>query len=344
MTADPARASALHAFAAQWLSDDLVKLEPASFDASFRSYWRASSRGRTFIVMDAPPGKEDVQPWLDVAARLRHAGVHAPEVMAEDAAHGFVLMSALGARLYLHALNADSAESLYRDALDTLFSMTMRTDVAGLPAYDEERLRTELELFPTWFLVRHLGVSPGCSGWDLVEAAFVRLVASAREQPQRFVHRDYHSRNLLLVPHRNPGVIDFQDAVVGPVTYDLVSLLRDCYIAWPEERVYAWANGHRDRLIGAGAIAFGELRWKRWFDWMGLQRHLKVLGIFCRLWYRDGKDAYLRDLPLVLKYTLDVAGRYKDLAPFAQWLRTQVGTRDLTQPAVANAESAPHAT
>ena len=332
MSPTPERLEDLRRFAAQWLADDRVKPERASADASFRSYWRVASRGRSFVVMDAPPGKEDLGPWLDVDRRLRAAQLNAPEVLASDTTQGFVLMADLGTRTYLPELAEASVERLYGDAFDALLAMQIRVDASGLPAYDEPRLMAELELFPEWVLKRHLGVVPECEEWDIIEGAFRALLNSALEQPRRFVHRDYHSRNLMIVEGRNPGIIDFQDAVLGPITYDLVSLLRDCYIAWPPERVQAWSNRHRDRLIEAGVLPFGELRWKRWFDWMGLQRHLKVLGIFCRLWYRDGKRGYLDDLPLVLKYTLDVAGRYKELAPFADWLRAKVGGRDVRQP------------
>ena len=337
MTIDPERLRAMQAFTARALSDETLTFEPASADASFRSYWRAtsSSHGGTWIVMDAPPGKESLGPWLDVARRLRTANLNAPQVFAEDQAQGFVLMSDLGSRTYLWELDEGSADALYAPALDALVTMQTRVDVAGLPAYDDAKLTAELELFPTWFLTRHLGIQPGCSGWDRIESAFRVLIDSALEQPTAFVHRDYHSRNLMIVPGQMPGIVDFQDAVAGPVTYDLVSLLRDCYIEWPGERVSAWANAHRDRLVDKGVLNFGELRWKRWFDLMGLQRHLKVLGIFCRLWYRDGKPQYLNDLPLVLRYTLAVAERYKDLAEFAAWLKRQVGDRDLSKPAQA---------
>lgn len=337
MTIDPDRLHALQAFASRALSDDTLTFEPASADASFRSYWRAtsSSHGGTWIVMNAPPGRESLGPWLDIARRLRAANLNAPQVFADDLAQGFVLMSDLGSRTYLWELDEASADSLYAPALDALLTMQTRVPVEGLEPYDESKLAAELELFPTWFLTRHLGLKPGCKGWELIEAAFTVLIDSALEQPVAFVHRDYHSRNLMIVPGQMPGIVDFQDAVVGPVTYDLVSLLRDCYIEWPPERVYAWANAHRDRLVDKGIVKFGELRWKRWFDLMGLQRHLKVLGIFCRLWYRDGKPQYLADLPLVLRYTIGVAEKNRDLADFAAWLRKAVGDRDLTRPAAS---------
>ena len=335
MTIPPDRLQAMREFCARTLSDDSIAIEPASVDASFRSYWRVTSpaKGGSFIAMNAPPGKEALGPWLDVARRLRTAGLNAPQVYADDPHEGFVLMSDLGSRTYLWELNEASADALYTPALDALLVMQTKASTQGLEPYDESKLVAELELFPTWFLQKHLGLEPNCSGWDRIEAAFTLLIDSALEQPKAFVHRDYHSRNLMIVPGATPGIIDFQDAVVGPVTYDLVSLLRDCYIEWPPERVYAWANAHRDRLVDKGVLKFGELRWKKWFDLMGLQRHLKVLGIFCRLYYRDGKPQFLNDLPLVLKYTLAIAEKNKDLADFAAWLRKKVGDRDLTKAA-----------
>jgi hypothetical protein len=333
MSSPDPRLDALQRFAAQHLADDQVQPQPASADASFRSYWRVHSGGRSYVLMNSPPDKEDAGPWLDVAGRLRAAGLNAPEVFAADREAGFILMSDLGTRLYLPELHEASVDALYGDALAALARMQLHVDTDGLPDYDHARLLTELELMPTWFLQRHLGLTPSCDNWDVIELAFDRLLHGALAQPRRFVHRDYHSRNLLLVEGANPGIIDFQDAVRGPLTYDLVSLLRDCYIEWPRERVLAWAESHRIALRAAGATDADAATWKRWFDWMGLQRHLKVLGIFCRLWYRDGKSGYLNDLPLVLRYTLSVADEYAELRPFAEWLRRMIGERDLTRPA-----------
>ncbi len=329
------RLQALREFASRALSDDSLTIEPASVDASFRSYWRVKSeaRGESFVVMEAPVGRMSTAPWLDVARRLRAAGLNAPQVFAEDPHEGFVLMSDLGSRMYQWELDQSNADALYAPALEALVTMQTKVSTDGLDPYDESKLIMELELFPEWFLTKHLGLEPGSSGWDKIEAAFTILIDAALEQPTAFVHRDYHSRNLMIVPTGTPGILDFQDAVVGPVTYDLVSLLRDCYIEWPNERVYAWANAHRDKLVDRGVLKFGELRWKRWFDLMGLQRHLKVLGIFCRLNYRDGKPQYLNHLPLVLKYVLQIAEKNKDLADFATWLRKRVGDRDLTRAA-----------
>ncbi|HWT15639.1 MAG TPA: phosphotransferase, partial [Patescibacteria group bacterium] len=314
------------------LNDNQIKIAPASSDASFRSYHRVASRDNSFIVMDAPPDKEDVAPWLDIHARLRKANVNAPELVAVERSQGFILMFDLGDQSYLSQLNDQTADTLYRDALNTLYAMQTRVDSNGLESYHYGKLVAEMELFPEWFLQRHLGLQPNCAGWDTIEHAFSVLTASALEQPQVFVHRDFHSRNLMRTTLNNPGVIDFQDAVKGPITYDLVSLLRDCYIEWPKERVLAWMQAYRERAAAANLIAHNELRFKRWFDLMGVQRHLKVLGIFCRLWYRDGKPQYLADLPLVLKYTLDVATVNKDLKPFGEWLAKVTANIDLTRP------------
>ncbi|MCE5232700.1 MAG: phosphotransferase [Mizugakiibacter sp.] len=331
---NPDRAAARLAWARSAAGDPAATLVRASDDASFRSYWRLASGARTLIVMDAPPDKEDVRPWLDIARRLRAAGVHAPAVHAEDAARGFLLLEDLGTRTYLPELNAGTVDALYADALDALLRMQTRVEVAGLPPYDANRLIAEMELLPTWFLQRHLGFTPACEQWDTIELAFRRLADSALAQPRAFVHRDYHSRNLLIVADDNPGVIDFQDGVVGAVTYDLVSLLRDCYIVWDDARVEAWCEGYRERLRHAGLIgaAVDAARFRRWFDLMGLQRHLKVLGIFCRLWYRDGKPGYLGDLPRVWHYVRSVAARYPEFADLAALLERAIGERDLTRP------------
>ncbi len=343
----PARCTALQHFAATALGA-APRLQPASADASFRSYWRATlADGSTRVIMDAPPDKEDLGPWLDIAARLRAAGLHAPAVQAVDRTQGFVLMEDLGTRTFLPELGEATVDGLYGQALDALLRMQAHVPAAGLPPYDRQRLVDELELMPAWFLQRHLGFQPACEEWDVIEAAFTLLVGAALEQPRAFVHRDFHSRNLLVsgawgsgigdsqgqVP-ASPGIIDFQDAVAGPVTYDLVSLLRDCYIAWPDARVAAWANEYRRRLIATGLLASNvdAARFRRWFDLMGLQRHIKVLGVFCRLWYRDGKAQYLGDLPLVWRYTVDVASRYPELAGFLALLERARAGRELHTP------------
>ena len=321
----------LQHFVASNLGDNF-EISIASADASFRSYWRARAQGKTWIVMDAPPSHEDVRPWLDIGARLRAAGLHAPEVFAVDLFHGFILMEDLGARTYLPELSGATADTLYGDALNALLRMQERVSADDLPVFDVAKTIPEMELMGDWFLRRHVGFDLSCGDWDIIEVALRLIATSADQQPRRFMHRDYHSRNLLVATRSNPAIIDFQGAMLGPVTYDLASLLRDCYIAWPTERVTVWMEAYRQRLLGTGIIEADSVQFRRWFDLMGLQRHIKVLGLFCRLNYRDEKPAYLADLPLVLKYVIGVAAFYPELMDFAGLLKRAVGTRDLTVP------------
>jgi aminoglycoside/choline kinase family phosphotransferase len=328
------RKDALRRFVAAALADDDITIAPASADASFRSYWRVDGAQGTYIVMDAPPDKEDIGRWLDIAARLRGAGLHAPGVLDVDREGGFVLMEDLGTRIYLPELNDTNADALYADALDALARMQAKGDTTGLPRYDRALLVAEMERLAEWFLQRHLGFTPDCEERDVIEAAFAFIARAALEQPHAFVHRDYHSRNLLILDADGPGVVDFQDAVLGPVTYDLVSLLRDCYIEWERERVESWMESHRLRLRHAHVIGaeVDGARFRRWFDLIGLQRHLKVLGNFTRLWYRDGKAQYLADLPLVWRYAITVARDYAELVEFVALLERALDGRELTQP------------
>lgn len=306
----------------QWLEKVMPmghnNIAPASADASFRRYFRVEPAlpesthvdEPALIVMDAPPDKEDIRPWLDIAHRLRAAGLHAPAVIASDADLGLVLMEDLGGRTLLAELNPENVDAYYSSCMDALFAMQTQASSEGLPIYNENRLLTELELFPRWFLHRHLGYQPDCEAWSGLEDVFRLLINQALAQPKVFVHRDYHSRNLMLNEKDDLAIIDFQDAVKGPLTYDLVSLLKDCYIQWSPRQVQQWMAAYHQRCFDAGLISCDRHTFRRWFDLMGLQRHLKVLGIFCRLWYRDGKTAYLNDLPLVLDYVLEVCGRY----------------------------------
>ena len=353
MNSIPPRADALRRFAETALSEWNLAIEPASADASFRSYWRIRDARRATVAMDAPPGKENIESWLDVGARLGRAGLHAPEVYAVDREQGFVLMEDLGTRMYLAELNATTVDALYSQAFDALLRMQAHVDPAGLPAFDEAFMTVELELMPEWFLRRHLGHAIDCDEWDVLELAFRTLIGALRAQPQAFMHRDYHSRNLLVIDEVNPsraassdsktntppmlaspGIIDFQGAMIGPVAYDLASLLRDCYIAWDAERVEGWMENYHQRLRHAHLIDthVDIALFRRWFDLAGLQRHIKVLGIFCRLWYRDGKAHYLSDLPLTWRYVISVARRYVELAPLADLLERALGERDITQP------------
>ncbi len=282
--------------------------------------------------MDAPPDKENIAPWLDIGQRLRAAGLHAPEVFAVDAAQGFILMEDLGNRTYLPELNAQTVEAMYCDAFNALLTLQTKVSPQNLPVFDEAFLRLELEIMPAWLLQRHLGCDLSCGEWDVVEVAFRVLIDNARQQPQVFMHRDFHSRNLMIVDRANPGIIDFQGAVLGPVAYDLASLLRDCYIAWPIEQVDAWVERYRQRLVAANVVDVDDAQFRRWFDLIGLQRHIKVLGLFCRLNYRDGKAAYLGDLPLTLKYVLRIARLYPDLVALADLIERAIGARDITRP------------
>jgi aminoglycoside/choline kinase family phosphotransferase len=253
-------------------------------------------------------------------------------VHAVDREQGFVLMEDLGTRLYLGELGDATVDALYGDALDALHRMQTSVDTAGLPAFDESFVTTELEIMPEWFLRRHLGYEIGCDEWDVIELAFRTLINAVRSQPQAFMHRDFHSRNLLAVEDgTKPGIIDFQGAMIGPIAYDLASLLRDCYIAWDAERVGGWVDAYRERLRHAHLIDahVDGARFRRWFDLAGLQRHIKVLGIFCRLNYRDGKAHYLADLPLVWHYVITVAERHAEIAPLAELLKRALGDRDI---------------
>jgi len=326
------RADARLAFAQRTLNAPALHIEVASADASFRSYWRVDDGAASWIVMDAPPAQEDVRPWLDIGARLRGAGLHAPEVLAVDLDQGFVLMEDLGNRTYLPELSDSSADALYGDALEALLRIQRDVSPAGLPVFDATRTIPEMELLPEWFLQRHLGCSPDCDDWDIIEAAFRLIADAADEQPRLFMHRDYHSRNLLVAGHNTPAIIDFQGAMLGPIAYDLASLLRDCYIAWPLGRVDAWVEGYRQRLFAAGLVDVDGAHFRRWFDLIGLQRHIKVLGIFCRLYYRDGKPGYLADLPRVLDYVIAVARLYPDLTAFASLLERAVAGHDISRP------------
>ena len=316
----------------RWLENDLgwrdSGLAPASADASFRRYFRVTRPECTFVAMDAPPDKEDVGPYLKVAAMLGAIGVHAPRVLARNAVDGFLLLTDLGSTTYLADLaDRTRGPALYADAIASLVRIQARgaAHAKDLPPYDEQLLRFEMSLFPDWLLSRHLGVSlHGDEARDLA-AAVDLLVANALEQPQVFVHRDYHSRNLMVCPGEDPGILDFQDAVHGPLTYDLVSLLRDCYIAWPQEQVIAWALDFRRQAALVGLDTGGdETQFLRWFDLMGVQRHLKASGIFARLWHRDGKPGYLPDVPRTLEYVEQACARHAELAALGELVGRRV--------------------
>jgi len=291
-------------------------LTPASADASFRRYFRATfADGMTRIVMDAPPEHEDCRPFLQVGKLFEAAGAHVPHVYAQDLAQGFLLLSDLGNTTYLQALNANTAKPLYAAATDALIKIQLASDVKNLPPYDEALLRRELNLFPDWYIAQHLGVTLSAHQQNKLEEVFARIVKNNLAQPMVYVHRDFHSRNLM-VADVNTGVIDFQDAVFGPITYDLASLFKDAYIRWEEADVMDWLINYweRARAVGLPVNAdFGEFY--RDYEMMGAQRHLKVLGIFARLAIRDGKTGYVKDMPLVMDYLRRACVRYIDLKP-----------------------------
>lgn len=316
----------------RWVIEDLgfagATIEAASADASFRRYFRVIRDADSYIVMDAPPDKEDSGPFLKVARILGSLELNVPIILARDMERGFLLLSDLGSQQYLDALRLDgAADELYADALKSLRIMQTADESISrdLPQYDRAMLLREMELLPEWFLTRHLGLTIEPPERAMLDRLFESLVEAAVSQPACFVHRDYHSRNLLVTPRNNPGILDFQDAVWGPVTYDLASLLKDCYIAWPPARVRQWVLEYRERLLEAGfKLNCDAGQFMRWFDLTGLQRHIKVLGIFARLFYRDGKSQYLKDLPRVLAYVRDTALKYPETLAFSEFIAGRV--------------------
>ena len=316
------RTLALQAWLGRLFPGEKLHLEPASADASFRRYFRISlaDRGASRIVMDAPPQKEDCRPFIQVAALLRQAGLNAPAVLAQDLEQGFLLLTDLGSTTYLRALqqNDTRADVLFRDAIDALIAWQLASRPGVLPPYDAALLRRELDLFPDWYLARHLGLVLAPEQRQVLERMFALILASNLAQPAVYVHRDYMPRNLMLC-EPNPGILDFQDAVYGPISYDVASLVRDAFISWEEERALDWVVRYWDKARRAGlpvSADFGDFY--RELEWMGLQRHLKVLGIFSRIHYRDGKPGYVEDTPRFVRYVRAVAGRYNALAPLAR--------------------------
>ena len=304
-----------------WLSslfpDQPFTLTPASADASFRRYFRATfADGSTRVVMDAPPQHENCEPFLHIGKLFEAAGTHVPHVYAQDLAQGFLLLSDLGNTTYLQALNQDNAKQLYAAATDALIKIQLASKPDELPPYNQALLRRELDLLPEWYIGKHLGVILSDKQKAKLEEVFQRILASNLAQPCVYVHRDYHSRNLMFVPDNNPGILDFQDAVYGPITYDLASLFKDAYIRWEEADIIDWLISYWEKARKAGLPVredFGEFY--RDYEMMGVQRHIKVLGIFARLYHRDGKDGYLKDMPLVMEYLHKACERYIDLKP-----------------------------
>ncbi|RUM92367.1 MAG: aminoglycoside phosphotransferase [Thiomicrospira sp.] len=311
---------------------DFTQPEPASNDASFRRYYRISvtpisGQSFTVIIMDAPPEHEDCEPFVRIATQLSQMGLTVPDVLEKDLRQGFLLLRDLGNDTYLSQLTEQSAEALYRDALQALVTMQVKgkTDAKSLPEYSVDLLNTEMNLFTDWLLAEHLDIGLSTSEQHHWLQLQKQLSDSARNQPQTYVHRDYHSRNLMVVSEGNPGILDFQDAVKGPLTYDAISMLRDCYITWPKEQVVEWQREYFLLLVKANMVSKQD--WSGFLkamDLMGIQRHLKASGIFARLYHRDGKAGYLNDIPTTLNYLFEVGQRYPETQSLVRLLESKV--------------------
>ncbi len=329
------RLQALQDWTARQLEVDSLDIAPASADASFRRYFRVTAKGRNYIVMDAPTAHEDCRPFMAVARLFAEAGVHVPQVLAHDLDQGFLLLTDLGDTTYLAALNQAArnpavpdpaspypvapnlpvARELYLASNEALIRIQQASRPGVLPEYDRALLTRELMLFPEWYVGKHLGVNLNAEQTATLNTVFERILTNNLAQPQVYVHRDWHSRNLM-VSDPNPGILDFQDAVYGPITYDLASIYRDAYILWDEEHQLDWVIRYWEKARAAGLPVHADFgNFWRDFEWMGAQRHIKVLGIFARLYHRDGKDGYLKDMPVVMGYLRGVCGRYIELKP-----------------------------
>ncbi len=307
-----------------WLAQNSFKKEfslaPASADASFRRYFRISAEGKTWIAMDAPPPQEDCRPFVKIAALMRDAGLNVPHVVAQDIERGFLLLSDLGATTFLNGFTADNPNALFSDAIDALITWQLASKPGVLPPYDAALLQREIDLFPEWYVGQHLQTTFTDAQQKVFAATSKLLIDAALAQPKVYVHRDYMPRNLMLSTP-NPGVLDFQDAVYGPITYDVASLFRDAFVSWPEARELDWVIRYWERARAAGLPVHADFgTFWRDFEWMGLQRHIKVLGIFARINYRNGKAHYLTDTPRFIEYARKVCGRYRELGPMEKVL------------------------
>ena len=324
---DP-RTSARTSWARAATGEPTLDLERASMDAGFRSYWRGQAAAgahtsKSVIVMDSPPDKEDVRPWLRIRALLEAGGVRVPRVLAEDVEHGFLLLEDLGRDTYLHAIDSDNADALFDDAITQLLKLQAIAPPADMPVYDETLLARELKLFDEWFLGRHLGIDLDCGDLERLERVYRRLIDTALAQPQVLVHRDFMPRNLMPAD-AGPAVLDFQDAVRGPIAYDALSLFKDAFLSWPQDRIDVWLNRYHARALDAGLPVPSLDRFRRDADWIGVQRHLKVIGIFARLHHRDSKPKYIADAPRFLAYLDGVVPKYPELAPLGELLDRHV--------------------
>ena len=318
------RADARLAFARAASGDPALALERASVDAGFRSYWRAErAGGASLIVMDSPPDKEDVRPWLRIRDLLESGGVRVPRVLARDVDAGFLLLEDLGRQTYLHAIDEGNAAPLFDAAIGQLLKLQAIAPPADLPAYDEPLLARELRLFDEWFLGRHLGATLDCGAMDALDGVYRRLIDAALAQPQVLVHRDFMPRNLMPVDD-GPAVLDFQDAVAGPMAYDVLSLFKDAFLSWPQDRIDGWVAAYHARAGGAGLPVPALARLRRDVDLIGVQRHLKVIGIFARLCHRDHKPKYLADVPRFFGYLDAVLPRYPELQGLQRFIEARV--------------------
>ena len=314
-----------------WLKNDLqleiTDFEEISCDASFRRYFRVTHQQQQHVIMDAPPERENILSFIKVNQLFSQSQLKVPAILQQDLKHGFLLLEDFGNYCFLDKINSSNPSLFYQPAMDSLFKLQASIDIAScnLPFYDESLLNKELGIFEEWYLHKFANISISTKDQQTIDNTWSILIQSALEQPRVCVHRDYHSRNLMLLNNSpsEPGIIDFQDAVIGPVTYDLVSLLRDCYIAWPETQVLQWMSGYYKRLFNAGMVTDNEAQFKRWFDFMGLQRHLKAIGIFVRLQLRDHKPGYLQDIPRTMNYVTAICSQYPELSAFNLFLQSQ---------------------
>ena len=312
----PDRYNSLQNWLTEILGTSAFNLKPASGDASFRTYHRLFLKNKTFIVMDAPPEQENCKVFIKITKKLRACDVNVPIIHNVNIEQGFLLLSDLGNDLYLNKLNKSSIYELYSDALSTLVSIQVLVNVGGVDEYDKSLLISEMNLFREWLIEKHLNIKLSDSQVKILTTLFDLLVNNALQQPKVFVHRDFHSRNLMVTKENNPGVIDYQDAVYGPISYDLVSILKDCYIKWPKEEIDKWVDFYLNKLYEEKAqYRINRDEFVRWFDLMGVQRHLKASGIFARLSHRDGKHNFLEDIPRTLSYILDLKETYEELQP-----------------------------
>ncbi len=315
----PDRFDRIQSWVSAVLSMHRIVLTPISADASFRRYYRCIDGDQSFVVMDAPPSHEDCRPFVRIAGLLKGAGLHAPDILAADLVHGYLLLSDLGDQTYLDVLKEDNADSLFEDAMASLLKWQKASRPGVLPAYDRALLRREMNLFIEWFVKAHLKITITASEQNILQSIFELLEDSALAQPEVYVHRDYMSRNLMLSTP-NPGILDFQDAVYGPISYDLVSLFKDAFLSWERLQVEQWRRHYWELARQAGLPVPPLPEFERAFDWMGLQRHLKVLGIFARINYRDGKPDYLKDTPRFLNYVRETSKLYKEFTPLLKLL------------------------